>query len=1263
MIGKQILNYRIESLIGQGGMGSVFLASNINIDQKVAIKVLNPGLTNNAEIRKRFEREATTLASLDHQNIVKFLNYFENEEGIFLIMEFVKGMTLDDYINDVTGPIPAEKTLDLFSQILDAFSYAHDQGIIHRDIKPSNIIITKDLKIKILDFGIARIIKESVPSVTKTGTKIGTAMYMSPEQVRGKEVDKRSDIYSLGIVLYQMITGRAPYDDTTLSEFDINVKVVEEKLPRAKEFYPFVSDKVQAIIDKAVEKSPDNRYHNCEDFKYHLTKAIKPENAVKPKINPIYKWSAIASGLIILLAGFWFWDYNRTKVKYYKDFVEQWGIPQGIYKLSNNEFKHREGSYRFEFKRGKLQRFSRVNSAGKIREHHDSEHTEFPNDMKLYYTEDGKLDYTEYLDRNGKILFKKDYNPNLNVVIFKHADQFETEFALSGRTLQAFNNPFSNESDERGQISRYLITYDQSGFIKKIQYAKYQNVLVGDKDGIFGREYIRDKKGRVIEEHYLGYDGKPKATKKGLGIKKHTYADNDDWVETRYLDINNNLVTDETGVPIVKLSCDKYGNRIKEEYCDEKGNLVFRKDSKSAGFVYKYDEKGNNIERMNIDLDGKICTGSEGAAGYKFEYDEFGNTIKTVFLNTDYKPCFSTDGIAIIQSTYDNKGNIIEQWYYDEKEKLCITQNNIAGYKEKLDSLGNVTEYIYFGLNKKPSINSDGVACYRITYNEMNKIVKAVSLDTSLQPTFDKNNTAIIFRRYDKRGNQTGVSYYDITGKHLHNNINNIAGWNSTFDDQGNEVSRSYFNTDSVFCSIDDGYAKWTSKYDDKGNQIESRYYNTAGNICLSKDGYAGWNCKYDERSNQEELMYVDANEKPAPHKLISKSKYDKNDNLIEYSLFKSSGEPALNTYGFASYKSAFDARNKEIEKKYYGINGKLSKTNDNYAIIRYKYDNKGNCTEITYYDEFEKPCLNKDKISKQVSEYNSQGQIIRQAYFNEKEEPTSYNGGSPEVKVKYDKWGNRIEFACYDGNGHLIKNENGWAIKKMEYDIKGNILMTAFWGADQKPCTIDGYAKVLFVYNKDGKKTEEKYFNQDGKPRTDNFAFVRYSYDKSGNLLETTYYNSDNKPCETSNKFYKIVNCYDNTGKLKMQKFYRLDGSLLGSLDGNGNVISNAPQENNTFQLQDLVKQINEKCPITVVEGLIFVKAKYLSTSSIIYIWKLTDYSKYKLDEDESSRLASKVNSVASQSKYVQFLVSKNIRIELTINDKADRFLYQFNY
>ena len=281
---QQILNYQIERLLGEGGMSRVYLGVDSMTGQKVAIKELLPHLANHDELRERFRREAQFMAKLSHPNIVCLIRYEEIGPRLILVQEYIEGITLEEYIAKQRGPIPEEEAEKLFCQLLGAFAYAHDNKVIHRDIKPSNILITKGNQVKVVDFGIARIAGGSSGTLrTRTGVRMGTVAYMSPEQVNGREVDERTDIYSLGVLLHQMLSGKAPYDMETESEFEVQVKIVKESLPRMKSTYEYVSDRVQRIVDKATAKEKGDRYRNCNDFMQAIKAPIPPQLQAQAK--------------------------------------------------------------------------------------------------------------------------------------------------------------------------------------------------------------------------------------------------------------------------------------------------------------------------------------------------------------------------------------------------------------------------------------------------------------------------------------------------------------------------------------------------------------------------------------------------------------------------------------------------------------------------------------------------------------------------------------------------------------------------------------------------------------------------------------------------------------------------------------------------------------------------------------------------------------------------------------------------------------------
>lgn len=274
MIGEQILNYQIIRQIGEGGMGKVYLASHIQLDRKAAVKALHPVLAKNPLIRERFKNEAATMAHLRHTGIVALYDYWEAPNGLYLIMEYAEGEPLEEWIRRYQGKVPLSLVIEIFIKILDAVAYAHKQGVVHRDIKPSNIMVTPEGEVKILDFGIAKLLDGSSKNLTHSGTRLGTVLFMSPEQVKGQDIDQRSDVYSLGITLYQMIAGQAPYDEKNATEYGIFQKIVNEDLPPLNTFQREVPDWLQDVLNKATAKNPGDRFQTCEEFK----KAILMQN-------------------------------------------------------------------------------------------------------------------------------------------------------------------------------------------------------------------------------------------------------------------------------------------------------------------------------------------------------------------------------------------------------------------------------------------------------------------------------------------------------------------------------------------------------------------------------------------------------------------------------------------------------------------------------------------------------------------------------------------------------------------------------------------------------------------------------------------------------------------------------------------------------------------------------------------------------------------------------------------------------------------------
>ena len=280
MIGKQIEKYTIISHLGEGGMASVYMANDNKFDTNVAIKVLNKEYVHNENIRKRFIAEARNMFKMSHPNIIKVTDLIEEGDTVAFVMEFIQGESLKEYL-DNKGKLSEKKIKEIFSQMLDAVGYVHEQSLVHRDIKPSNFMISSNGQIKLLDFGIAKNTDKQSSDYTQTGTtqSMGTPMYMSPEQVKStKDVTLESDIYSLGVVLWQMVMGVKPYDTNTTSTFELQTKIVTEKLRLTGS--PF-----DTIIEVATAKETNYRFKNCKEIKLKLDNLHKQDNETTKAYN------------------------------------------------------------------------------------------------------------------------------------------------------------------------------------------------------------------------------------------------------------------------------------------------------------------------------------------------------------------------------------------------------------------------------------------------------------------------------------------------------------------------------------------------------------------------------------------------------------------------------------------------------------------------------------------------------------------------------------------------------------------------------------------------------------------------------------------------------------------------------------------------------------------------------------------------------------------------------------------------------------------
>jgi serine/threonine protein kinase len=316
VIGQTISHYKITEKLGEGGMGEVYLAEDTSLKRKVALKFLPDYLQQDEVAQKRFLREARSAAALDHPYICNIHEVGETEGRSFIVMEYVKGQTLKEKL--LEGPVPLKQTLQIGVEIAEALEEAHKAGIAHRDLKPANIMLTSGGHVKVMDFGLAKKVvdedgteQDITSALTREGTTLGTIAYMSPEQLRGKTVDTRSDIFSFGIVLYELLSGVHPFRKKRQAE--TTAAILTEEPESLSRYTEDSSEILQHTITKMLEKEPDDRYQSVHEVRTNLrrpfdrlTVAEGPSSflARKPSIPGAGRWAYWALGMIAIVALF-----------------------------------------------------------------------------------------------------------------------------------------------------------------------------------------------------------------------------------------------------------------------------------------------------------------------------------------------------------------------------------------------------------------------------------------------------------------------------------------------------------------------------------------------------------------------------------------------------------------------------------------------------------------------------------------------------------------------------------------------------------------------------------------------------------------------------------------------------------------------------------------------------------------------------------------------------------------------------------------------
>jgi len=666
--------------------------------------------------------------------------------------------------------------------------------------------------------------------------------------------------------------------------------------------------------------------------------------------NLLVSAAAVLAFIIAALSGYLAWDYLAPHESYYADYVMRWGVPEGIGRLTKKEIASMEGHYTIVTQRRLVRTLIYANSAGTPMEHLEDEFKDRPMIMRFYYRDDGRIEYVEYVDNNGRVLTTQVYTTDLKSSDFQVSAVDSSIKTLSGTTTSTetgmFDLNFSSIGSQRSDIARYDIEYDANGYITKIVYMRDRRTPILDADGIGGLEYTLDALGRPIEIRYLGLSGNGySATKKNVAGKRIFYDEAGRRVRIEYFDPQGNLTLNDQGWMVQELTYDANGNNIRKSFLDANGAPTIMGSGYSYS-VLKYNEKGNFISVEYFNREGEPVKHVVGAAVITKEYDNNGRMIRQSYFDDNNRLTLIISGHAIETIEYDERGNHIFEAFFDRENNPLLNNDGYASHRMTFDDRGNRIREEYFGENNMPIINVYGYASWTAVYDEKDNITSMSFFDTKGMPIIIGGGFATRLNYYDERGNMVRIEYLGKDGNPILG-ADGCAAVEYDFDSGGNVSAHRYYGLDGKLTLNDEGYASLTSEFDERGNITRIAYYGLSDELVLTYEGYAVMEGEYDERGNVTKMSFFGVQGELVngyDGAAVIAFEYDDRNNLIKSSYFGTDGKPSLNEEGISVVVFEVDAHGNATMVRYFGTDGKPINGREGYASI------------VTEFNEFGKP-------------------------------------------------------------------------------------------------------------------------------------------------------------------------------------------------------------------------------------------------------------------------------------------------------------------
>lgn len=827
---------------------------------------------------------------------------------------------------------------------------------------------------------------------------------------------------------------------------------------------------------------------------------------------------------LILFCALAIWDYTRTKVEYYVDYVDCWGLPEGITPLTGEQVRHRHSSCRFEYRRvpigergfykWRIHKVSRVNSKGVV-SNITSDYDENVYPIQEFVFKDSYLTEIVNKDSYNRIVMRYSISDDYDKNTASLYDLSGKDVRQKSSYLNASTTAMNVESNgNKSKIKRFHYTRNKQGYITKVTFHANDDddldgSAIGDNNNIYGKVFDLDSLGRTIKVTYIDHDGNPMTDKYGVGYIKYKISSFGGTDIKEYIGSDGKLTYNEHKYARRFIRQDAYGNSAEQWYEGDDGKPCYDHQNNYRQ-VAKYDRNGFWVELRNYDFKGNLSYCTDNYAIQRVRYDSKGRYIETSHYDINDKPCYTKSGYSIARAKYNTGDCITEVTVYDINDNPCMEQ--VYGVHKicyKYNEFNYVVEESFWDKQNTPMASPVyHFAKQVLHYDNCHQIVRMKNYDEKGKPCFDSDFVSEVHWTYDSRGNITKIECRDIGGKPCISK-KGYATITYKYDQYGNKTEECFYGTDGkpVYINM---CASIQYAYYLNGLPKEDRYYDEKGELCLNDKWYAIRQYEYDNNGNQTRVCFFDADTVPCYYKdgLYSSQKfeYDNNGNIIKETFFDSKGNISLVSQGmYAIGEFKYDNCHRVVEYAYFDKNGKPCYYDKDYHILRVRYNSKGNVMEHSIFDVNGVSTMSRENSCIIQYEYDTKGNLIRTDYMNPKKE-------------------------------NVNQKNRGYSTEIVSYDETNNIVSRQYLDMYGKPCMIYDnsnlfcdflitYSSVTYRYNQEGKCVEIHFLDTLGEVnKTMPFAMKCIAYDDMGRIIEETHRRYDGKLAYGGNHHMSII-------------------------------------------------------------------------------------------------------------------------------------------